>query len=392
MTLSILIPAEVEQKVTRRLAKLAKTAGTTVTLIGGMTTLVQDKRVLACHRVTVGELPRVAGWGFVAKLEHLEAGNVVSRGPAELEAELDVAWRTAKGRCEHCKTARYRRETFLLRSEAGVIVQIGRNCLADFIGVDASRLVAQAEFVSEVYGEMDEERWGGYGGYWVVAPLAYIACAVSSTELYGFVKSTEDGSTRAHVDFLSGLPPKTAENYKRWLEEQPTDAQVLRAQEICAWIQDEDVSGSSDYLWNLRLSIAERGVGKHGGLLASAPSSYNRALGIKVQAKLKGQAAADGYAVAEGEVFKGEALLIRRVDIESDFGRKAICVFRATSGHEIVWYCSGEAPTLDHSPRYQIKGRCKKHETRNGLTQTVLSRVSFKAIDVKEETKSPAVE
>ncbi len=391
MTLSILIPAEAEQKVTRRLAKIAKAAGTTVELIPGVTRLIDDKRVLVCHRVTVGELPRVAGWAFVAKLEHLEAGNVVSRGPAET-ADLAVSWRTTKGRCEHCKTARHRKETFLLRSPEDRLMQIGRNCLADFLGVDPSRFVAQAELVREIGGELDDERWGGYGGYWEVAPVAYIACAVSAIEKYGFRKSAEEGATKNHCDFLSGKKPKDPRSAERWTEDQPTDTHVARAEAICTWLKDVDLSGSSDYLWNLRLALGEPGVGKHGGLLASAPAAYDRAMGVQAKARLSRQEAAPGYAVAVKEVFQGRVTLIRSVDIANDYGRKTICVFRSEAGHEIVWFCTGSAPSMDHAPHYQIKGRCKKHETRQGVTQTVLSRVSWKAVDAKEESMSSSVE
>ena len=56
------------------------------------------------------------------------------------------------------------------------LMQIGRNCLADFLMVDPAQMIALAELVRAVSDEMSDEHWGGsYGGFWEVAPVAYLA-------------------------------------------------------------------------------------------------------------------------------------------------------------------------------------------------------------------------
>ncbi len=380
MTLSLLVPQEALPKVQKRLDKLARSAGTTIEEIPGLTTLIADKSTLVCARLGIGPMPRVSGYEFAAKIEHTPSGNVISRAPSET-VDLDAEWRHKSPHCDHCGKHRSRKETFLLRQHGIGLLQIGRNCLADFLMGDPTAIVAAAEFVRALGEEASDERWGSYGGFWEVSPVAYVACAVSSIERYGFRKSGEPGSTRIDADFLAGRRPSDYNARKLWDEGQPSEAQVARAKAIAEWVLTLSESElRSEYLWNLQLAMKLPSASKHAGLLASAPPAYDRAMGNAVKLKLVAQkraAAAPGYAVEEGFIFEGECELIRLNIIAGAYSSRAICTFRAASGHEIVWFASGRAPT-EIGARYHVKGRCKKHETYKGTTQTVLARVRWK--------------
>ncbi len=389
MTLSLLVPQEAVVKVWKRLDKLARTAGVLIEEVPGTTTLIKDKSVLTCARITIGDLPSVGGYEFAARIEHTKDGNVIARGPAETES-LDGSWRTAEPLCEHCGKKRSRKETFLLRQYGMRLMQIGRNCLADFLMTDPSKMVALAELVKAIAGEMDEERWGGYGGFWEVAPLAFIACAVASTERDGFVstKSEFKTPTRAIAHFLSH-PCMSSELHAQWLAGQPNEDHIETAHAVIAWAANPG-EGASEYAWNLSLAVKQAGVGKHEGLLASAPSAYNRFLGKQVEKKLEPKRP-EGYAVEKGDVFKGEVTLIRHYLMHNEEWdtSKAICTFRTDDGHELVWFATGIAPKPDmQGMRFQIKGRCKKHEEFKGVKRAVLARVTWKPVEIKEEAKS----
>lgn len=380
--LSLLIPSEALRSVLLRLSKIARTAGTSVTQLPGTTTLIDDKRVLVCSRVTVGELPSVAGYSFVARLEHLKDGNVVVRLPAE--PELPEYWRTARAICDHCGKIRMRKETFLLRATEGKTIQIGRNCLADFLGEDASRFVAMAELVKELDDASSDESWNGYVGHWEVSPVAFIACAVSSIESSGFRKSDEEGSTKEDATFLCGKKPSAFRAREAWLKGQPTEAHVARAEAIVRWIAADHAS-PSEYLWNLRLAITEPGVGKHAALLASAPVAMARAeeSAIKYKRSLAAQRPQAGFAGPVGAVFEGKATLLRFAEVRGFRGAsKRICTFRSEAGFELVWFATGLAPAR-RGDLYQLKGKIKRHDTHQGVSQTVLTRVQFEL--VKEE-------
>lgn len=389
MTLSLLVPQEALDKVLKRLGKLAKTAGVSIDILPGSTTLIKGTQTLTCSRITIGEMPSVGGYEFAARIEHTKEGNIIVRGPSETQ-DLDLSWRRAEPRCDHCEKKRARKETFLLRQYGVALLQIGRNCLADFLMTDPSKMVALAELVKAIGGEMDDERWGSYGNYWEVSPLAFIACAVSSTERHGFRKTSEEMPTRCDAEFLSNpCPSRDARLAKIWHDEQPTEDQIETAHQIVAWAANPP-DNASEYSWNLSLAVKQAGVGKHGGLLASAPAAFSRHLGREVQKKLKPTLVRpEGYAVEQGEIFKGEATLIRHFLVESPFGSKAICTFRTDDGHEIVWFASGVAPKPDmQGLRFQLKGRCKKHDSYKGVNQTILQRVTWKPVETKEESKA----
>jgi len=389
MTLSLLVPQEALPKVYKRLDKLARTAGVLCEEVPGTTTLIDDKRTLTCARLTIGDLPAVNGYEFAARIEHTKDGNLVVRGPGETH-DLDESWRHAEPLCSHCGKKRSRKETFLLRQYGVALIQIGRNCLADFLMTDPSKMVALAELVKAIGEETDDEHWGGYGGYWEVAPLAFVACAVASTERYGFVKASEPGATKDDAWWLANPPhPLAAKSPKQWEEEQPTEDQIEAAHAIVAWAASPG-EHASEYLWNLSLAVKAPGIGKHAGLLASAPAAYNRFLGKQVEKKIA-PLRPEGFAVEKGEVFKGEVTLIRHyLHHDERFNTsKAICTFRTDAGHELTWFATGIAPKPDmQGMRFAIKGRCKKHETYKGINKAVLSRVTWKPIEMKEEQQS----
>lgn len=382
MALSLLIPQEALPKVLKRLDKLARTAGVLIEEVPGTTTLIKGTQVLTCARVTVGEMPSVGGYEFAARIEHGKDGNVIARGPSETES-LDVSWRTAEPHCEHCGTKRKRKETFLLRQYGMRLMQIGRNCLADFLMTDPSKMIAAAELVKAVAGEMSDEYWGGYGGFWEVAPIAFLAAAVATTERDGFVKKSEaDGIRRVSTATRASM-------ICRGDGEPPNEDHIETAHAVLAWASSPG-ENPSEYAWNLSLAVKQPGVGKHEGILASAPAAYNKFLGKEVEKKLA-PVRPEGFAVEKGEVFKGEVTLVRHYLAESDWGSKAICTFRTDDGHELVWFASGIAPKPDmQGMRFQIKGRCKKLQDahRNFPRQAVLARVTWKPVEIREESKS----
>lgn len=382
MTISLLVPSQIAPSVIRRLRKLAKNCGVDLIQVGGTTTLVRDKELLSCCRITVGDMPRESGYAFVARLEHLKEGNVVTRAPGEYTTDLEESWRTMSAKCQHCNTQRHRKETFILRTPTGELCQ--RNCLADFVCGNATSLLRLADLSHEVGDCMSEERWGSYR--WDVSPVAFMACAASAIDAEGFRKSGEERPTKDTATFISGPRPKETNwiGAKYWDELQPQDHHVELAKATVAWLANHEVSGNSEYVWNLRLCIAEPDIGKHAGLLASATVAYQRHLGQQIKLKIdrdKPSGPAQGYAAPVKEVFEGEVVLMRVFIFPTDNSRwqasKTIVTFRSAGGHELVWFSTGKAPT-EIGERYLIKGRVKKHETYRGIDQTVLQRVIFK--------------
>ena len=101
-----------------------------------------EKWVRYLYVTVEGERPAVDGWNFIATIDHTEAsadeagnvtGNLIKSVPGA--GEIPVSYRSARPICDHCKSARRRNETYVVR-KGDVTQQIGKNCLADFLPLE----------------------------------------------------------------------------------------------------------------------------------------------------------------------------------------------------------------------------------------------------------------
>lgn len=111
--------------------------------------------------------PKLAGWTFVARLDHSnETGNVIRIVP-NIDVTIPDHFRTCAPNCEHCGVRRKRRDTFVIRNdETGAFQQVGSTCLADFFGHDPYKIARLAEYLgyaneaargNEEYDELAEQ-------------------------------------------------------------------------------------------------------------------------------------------------------------------------------------------------------------------------------------------
>ena len=113
-----------------------------------------------------GETPKYAGWEFIATLEPIMADgawvNLLLCVPGQT---LPPGYRQQGSICDHCRTARNRKQTFVVRYEDGTFKTVGRQCLKDFLGhTDPHKLAAWAEMLCELgslCGASESEDWGG---------------------------------------------------------------------------------------------------------------------------------------------------------------------------------------------------------------------------------------
>ena len=82
---------------------------------------------------------KVGDYELVAELEHTENGNIIRR--INHEYEIPEMYKTTDCYCEHCKTIRFRKNTFLLADKSGNYKQVGKSCLNDYIGIDSVKLI-----------------------------------------------------------------------------------------------------------------------------------------------------------------------------------------------------------------------------------------------------------
>jgi len=184
------------------------------------------------HRVTIGgEAPAVAGFRFVATLQHLniegETLNVLRTAPG-FEGQVPEEFRTATPEnCDHCKRViSTRKETFVVQNtETGVWQQVGRNCLADFLGGRDPHAVAGGLELLLRAADAGEEFGGDCGGGWQLAWPVEEFLAVTAM----FVR-TEGWMSRgkARLSPVPGSVPATADFVVRYLSPPPHDS-IARA-------------------------------------------------------------------------------------------------------------------------------------------------------------------
>lgn len=111
-----------------------------------------------------GKAPKLEGFQFVAKIEYLSDNkSVLFHSVPGSEIKIDDRFRTLRpSTCEHCNKVRRRAETFVvLNVETGKQTQVGRQCLADFTGINSPQaLAAKASWLSSFSDLQEEsERW-----------------------------------------------------------------------------------------------------------------------------------------------------------------------------------------------------------------------------------------
>lgn len=347
--------------------------------------------------VLVGDAPRVEGYELVARLEHTPQGNLISSRSALPEGTLSV-FRHVAPVCEHCGMRRNRLDTFLVRETAtGDIKQIGRNCLADYIrSAEADGLVKLWKYLdtlTRTLGGADEDDdgcGGGWGRYNLTTTLHFIACAVSSVRRHGFKPSQQEGSTRGHAGFLCGPCPADfmRDSKREWLEGQPTAEDVERARAIIEWA--DTIQGGSDYEHNLRIACLSPAVlDKAAGLLASAPSAYDRAMGHaakQAEAKAKTEGITDEPLAAEKTRVRNlhaHVLRVRRFD--RDDGRSVypitLLVEREGKHYRLLWWASNKPELVVEGAYVRLTATVKRFERdkRDGKGQTLVTRCIVEA-------------
>lgn len=347
------------------------------------------------------EIPRLAGWKFLATIEHLGEANLVKKSPAVSE-EVDLSvYRTGAACCDHCNTTRNRADTYVIEHADGARKQVGSNCLCDVLGLGTTpaQAVAWAEWIQSVdlssltSGE-DSDFEGGYGGgrvdYVPLASFLNIVAALIRVDGYRSRKYSEstDGrvaSTSAEARFHMMPPSQMGSKGRKVLVEHygnfpilPTDADVAEAAAAIAWAAA--LEPRSDFDHNLRAIAREEMVGvRNLGIAAYVVAGYRRHLEKEVERKAKMASMPVSKHVGEiGKRIKNAKVTYIATPFagENDYGSFFIHKFQTEDGSDLVWKTG---TSIDDQPGtvYTAAFTPKKHTEFNGRPQTEVSRMSL---------------
>ena len=362
-------------------------------------TKVEYNRVVLTVKLT-GESPKLAGWSLVARLTPAEGSddgeNFVKTVPG---VDCPIEFRTVDmGRCDHCNTNRFRKDTFVVRHESEGYKVVGRNCIGDFLGhASPESLLNSAEILwsaDDLVESAGEEYWGGGSGL-IHDPIdRYLGTVSIWIRRFGWVpRSKSDGNATADEvwNFLHPVSAGARESNRKFAEKNSLYAEdhdkefVAKALE---WVRDLD-PGSSDYLYNLRLACkAETVTYKTDGLVASLLAAYKRHVEKLVEWERRAKVEATKRRAHVGNVkerrgFPNLTVLSTR-NFDGDYGVKTLVVFESDEGDLLKWWATGDKTTdFAVGESYDVTGTVKKHGEYKGTKETLLTRVA-EGIDPKK--------
>lgn len=309
------------------------------------------------------------GWQFIATLQHLPTGDNIIRAISD-EFVVPLEYRESGSACEHCRVKRYRKDTYVVRHESGLIHQVGSTCIKDFLGGNSPDNIMQrasflGELISFMTGAGSQQGNNDEGIFPMVMFLAQTSAVIKDHGWLSKTKAQETGGTSTASRVQDNLrPPK---NFKR---SEVIDSDRKIAKEAAEWaenISDSDAE-INEYLYNIR-AIARSGmVGwRTMGYAASIVPSYDR------ETNAKKPVAVSNW-VGTLKVRENFDLVLQKSNSgTSDYGTYFRYTFHDAHANILVWTASYDMGLTEGKP-YQIRGTVKAHSEWKGVRRTEINR------------------
>lgn len=336
--------------------------------------VVHEELIEVFNLEITGDTIRNGSYSVVAKLEHLDGGNIVS---VIGNAEVRESWRHIGCHCDHCGTNRDRKLTFIVRDKSGSEKQVGKTCLKDYCGIDPNGIGIANELhdvfldydINEIR-EYDPDRPVGsraraYGA------MEVLALAVRVCKKQGYIKSEYPGSNKQTMLGAYDMYHMLRNPIK---PDERAEAEAMAAG-ITAMTDEET---AFTVFGNVKL-LLEAGYCKssHFGFFAYAPMAwqdYQQKLDAKRKREEEMEAArkASSYVGEIGQRITVDVMEAKYITSwETQWGMTHLYRFVDTDGNVFVWFASN---MIDEAEVKSIKGTVKDHSERDGVKQTVLTR------------------
>lgn len=320
----------------------------------------------------VGEAPKVAGWEFVAAIDHLEAGNIVR---VLVDEQLPAHYRTALPTCEHCNRKRSRQSTFALRNELGEWKQVGRTCLKDFLGHDATLAIIKAGFLSSAMEAMGGGDPSGRHPLTHVELQRYLSAVAAAIRQYGWVASgrqdvVENMRMPTCQRALNGLLRSNRDEVLV-IEEQDESLARVALQTVTQHLAGKTALGNYEH--NIQVIASSPTLAlKSKGYAASILPFYHR---LTATAKPKADVPVSNYIGDVGKRSEFKLKLERVVTLPATgFGPSYLLRFVDTAGNAAVWFTGAARNNYEEGQEYTLAATVKKQEEFRGVKQTTLTR------------------
>lgn len=329
--------------------------------------------------VDVSGKAQISNWEFIATIEHSKPINIIRSFRPEVE--IPEHFYTVDTFCEHCRTRRVRKDTYIVRNtETGEFKQVGKSCLNDFTGgLSAEQVASYISWFDEVIkGEYVEPGFKSYDSTEEVLQFA-----VESVRLYGFTKT----EAYAGADSTRDVVCEQLHRYGRYSDRITRDGfdpdhkgNAEKTKAIMAWV--ESLPEQFGYISNLKATMARPYCERRDiGIICSAVASYNREMEYQARkAVQRKQASSSQWVGNEGDRIELHNLQVRLLTSwETMYGVTYLYKFIDEQGNTLTWKTGkwlGVTDEITPDLRISLKGTIKKHSEFNHELQTELTRCS----------------
>lgn len=359
-------------------------------------------RQIEMYKVKVhGDTPKIAGYKFIATIEHQDGGNIIRTVPGqEGDENIKDFYESKPHYCDHCKKVRRRIDTFIVKEEkTGKLRQIGRNCLTDFLGGADPKAVLWYfnnlnDFFETIRGAEEEAVKKGARADEFLPLDKVLSTTAAIIRTYGYMSAKKaqemeyggPPTTSMRVKFVlfSSFAErgKLSDEDKRMLEvgRNPDPKDVKLVQEVLAWFKSlpEEQKRSNEFMHNLSVIVNSDKVNRRNvGYIVAIFPTYMRAMDLIKQKAAQPQKSNEWIGKVGEKIAPTKVKVIRTRMISGQFGTTQIVTMEDPKGNVFVWF-NNSANNLDEGAEYTIVGTIKKHDEFNGRKQTHLIRVKAK--------------
>lgn len=322
-----------------------------------------DKNEVEFIEVNIDESAiKLNGWNLIGKIEDVDGSILLTSFG---EKELKQFRNASTNHCDHCKTNRSRKVSFIVEKDSE-IKQIGSTCLIDFVGhksaIQYAALISFLENIDEVLE--DEGFLSGSSkdfGY-EVKRVRQVAAYDIRTNGYTSKAKAEENMTMSTTDFVKSVIFGGKED-----KVQITEADIELVEKTLEWFETE-THEDSDYFYNCSKIVQNDYVkARYFGYVVSLIAVY-----LNSQKKKATQKVSNWFGNVGDKKVRVTAKCVALFSFSGNYGYQYMHLFVTEEGNVVKYVTSKVIAEQDSEITFE--GTIKAHEEYNGTKQTVFTR------------------
>lgn len=383
---------EVEKKLNRVINKCKKYGNPFTFNIVGTEMREDKKNKEILHKfflIEVSGTAHIDNWEFVATLDIRKGGNIVRR--FNTEVEIPDYYKTSPNVCDHCGTARPRKNLYLIHNtETGEFKQVGGSCLNSYTnGLSLEYVASWIDGLTKL--EESDGIYYGEGGkfYHSVENVIFYAHVIINklgylrNDPYSYSLSTKAlVSTMLRSDIYASTMEKRVEILNDQLKDHRFNIEFKSAEfsynpsEIqCVIDYYKSCADDSEFIHNIKVML-EDGFATHKdiGYLCYLPQGYAKHLEREIERAKRAEEKREHFGEI-GKRYKNVPVkdIRKAASYETMYGLMHIWQIITEDGLVLTWKTSSHPDNEVSAISFTIK----EHSEYKGVPQTIVTRCRF---------------